>query len=119
MAPGVLSESAMQECVTELRAACRRPIDESALDALLATLRPQFQEILDRHEGRGHWTDHGRQMRDNARYIGCLADFLSYRADTDIVGPRELMEAFAMVRDACRVGAEPAETRPDAFTADR
>ena len=119
MALGVLSELAIQECVTELRAACRRPIDESALDALLATLRPQFQQILDRPEGRGHWTDHGRHMRDNGRYIGCLADFFSYRADADIVGPTELMQAFALVRDVCRVGADQAQPRPGALAADR
>jgi hypothetical protein len=106
MAAGVLSELAIAECVTELRAACRRPIDESALDALLATLRPQFRQILDRPEGRGHWTDHGRHMRDNGRYMGCLADFFGYQADVDTVGTDELMRAFAMVRDACRVGAE-------------
>jgi hypothetical protein len=105
MAAAVLSELAIQECVAELRAACRRPIDQSALDTLLGTLRPQFEEILDRPEGRAHWTDHGRHMRDNGRYLGCLADFFGYRADVDMVGSVELMHAFTMVRDACRVGS--------------
>jgi hypothetical protein len=118
MASSTLSESAMQECVVELRAACRRPIDDAALAALLDSLRPNFQQILDRPEGRAHWTDHGRHMRDNGRYLGCLADFFSYQSDVDVVGTNELMRAFALVRDACRVGAEPA-ARPGESVASR
>ena len=100
-----LSELAIRECVAELRAACRRPIDEAALGTLLDWLRPNFQEILDRPDGRAHWADHGQHMRDNGRYIGALADFFSYGADVPIAGASELRQAFAMVRDACRVGA--------------
>ncbi len=100
-----MSERAIEECVVELRAACRRPIDAAALAALLEWLRPSFKEILDRPEGRAHWTDHGQHMRDNGRYIGALADFFSYQADAAVVGAEQLMQAFALVEDACRVGA--------------
>jgi hypothetical protein len=100
-----MSEFAIKECVAELRAACRRPIDEAALDRLLDWLRPTFRDILDRPEGKAHWTDHGHHMRDNGRYIGALADFFSYQADIDIVGANQLMQAFGMVETACRVGA--------------
>ena len=100
-----LSNSAINECVAELRAACRRPIDEPALERLLDSLRPNFRQILDRPEGRTHWTDHGKHMRDNGRYIGALADFFSYQADVDVVGANQLMQAFSWVESACRVGA--------------
>ena len=103
-----VSDLAIRECVTELRAACRRPIDEAALDALLDWLRPSFQQVLDRPDGRSHWADHGQHMRDNGRYMGSLADFFSYEADVPTAGASELRRAFTMVRDACRVGAEPA-----------
>ena len=105
MPVALLSESAIDECVAELRAACRRPIDRDALVHLREWLRPNFREILDRPEGKVHWTEHGRHMRDNGRFLGALADFLSYRDDVDVVGAAQLMDAFAMVRDACRVGA--------------
>jgi hypothetical protein len=98
------SELAIRECVVELRAACRRPIDEAALDTLLDWLRPNFQDILDRPDGRAHWADHGQHMRDNGRYLGALADFFSYQADVPTAGTSELLRAFTMVRDACRVG---------------
>jgi hypothetical protein len=100
-----MSERAIAECIAELRAACRRPIDEAALARLFDWLRPNFKEILDRPEGRAHWTDHGQHMRDNGRYLGALADFFSYQADADIVGTEQLMQAFGMVEAACRVGA--------------
>lgn len=103
-----MSALAMEECVTELRAACRRPIDEAALARLLDWLRPNFEQILDRPEGRAHWADHGHHMRDNGRYLGALADFFGYEANVPVVGVNELERAFAIVRDACRVGAEQA-----------
>ncbi len=105
MAVALLSQSAIDECVAELRAACRRPINEDALEQLCDWLRPNFREILDRPEGKTHWTEHGRHMRDNGRYIGALADFIGHRGDVDVVGAAQLMEAFVLVRDACRVGA--------------
>jgi hypothetical protein len=108
----MLSEIAIDECVVELRAACRRPIDEEALAGLREWLRPNFRQILDRPEGKVHWTEHGQHMRDNGRYLGALADFLSYRADVEVVGAAQLIDAFAMVRDACRVGAPASNTGP-------
>jgi hypothetical protein len=101
----------MNECVAELRAACRRPINETALQQLLEALRPNFRQILDRPEGKAHWTDHGQHMRDNGRFLGALADFFSYQTDVDIVGDTQLNQAFAMVQAACRVGA-PASSEP-------
>lgn len=53
-------------------------------------------------------------MRNNGRYMGALADFFAYEADVDIVGAAELLRAFTMVRDACRVGADSADQRPRA-----
>src|SRR5258708_10802007 len=106
-----MSEFAMNECVAELRAACRRPINEPALQRLLEALRPNFRQILDRPDGKAHWTDHGQHMRDNGRYLGALADFFSYQTDVDIVGDTQLIHAFAMVEAACRVGA-PASSEP-------
>jgi hypothetical protein len=102
---GILSERALDECVTELRAACRRPIEDAALERLLDWLRPNFRLILDRPDGRAHWTEHGQHMRDNGRYLGALADFFGYQADVAVVGANQLMQAFAMVESACRVGA--------------
>jgi len=99
-----MSERAIAECVTELRAACRRPIDQPALDALLGTLRPNFERILDEANGVARWADHGPHMRDNGRYLGALADFFSHYADAPIVGADHLTQAFAMVRDACKAG---------------
>jgi hypothetical protein len=100
-----MSEFAIQECVAELRAACRRPIDEAALETLLDWLRPNFRQILDRPGGNVHWIEHGQHMRDNGRYMGALADFFGYQADVAIVGTSELKRAFSMVEAACRVGA--------------
>src|SRR5256885_2060993 len=112
-----LSEVAIEECVTELRSACRRPIDEPALEILLNGLRPNFRQILDRPEGKAHWTDYGQHMRDNGRYLGALADFFGYQADVAIVGTAQLMQAFTMVEAACRVGA-PAGPQPVLESAD-
>jgi hypothetical protein len=106
-----MSDIALNECVAELRAACRRPISETALERLLEALRPNFRQILDRPEGKAHWTDHGQHMRDNGRYLGALADFFSYQTDVDVVGDTQLIQAFAMVEAACLVGA-PASSEP-------
>ena len=116
-----MSEFAIKECVAELRAACRRPISEPALERLLDALRPNFRSILDRPEGKAHWTDHGQHMRDNGRYLGALADFFSYQADVEIVGATQLIQAFAMVEAACRVGAptSPEPRDPPGATAER
>jgi len=104
-----MSEAAIQECVAELRAACRRPIEQPALDTLVGWLRPQFQEILDNPDGPARWADHGRQIRENGRHIGALADFFGHHTDTAVVGINELTQAYRMVRAVCRVGGDPAQ----------
>jgi hypothetical protein len=108
-----MSELAIAECVAEVRAACRRPIDAAALARLLDWLRPNFRQILDRPGGEAHWADHGGHMRDNGRYLGALADFFGYEADVPVVGAPELLRAFTLVEAACRVGApdRPADPR--------
>lgn len=98
-----MPEIAMAECVEELRAACKRPIEQPALDAVVGWLRPQFEEILGCPEGRARWADHGQVMRDNGRHIGALADFFGYRSNVPVVSLYELAQAFDMVRGACRV----------------
>lgn len=107
IAEGRLSEQALGECVTELRAACRRPIDEQALATLLDSLRPNFVRILDRPEGPAVWNAYRLQMHDNGRHLGALADYFAYYADVRIVSSPELTQAYTMVRSACQVGFEP------------
>ena len=100
-----MSERAIEECIAELRAACRRPLDEQALAGLMACLRPQFEEILDHPDGPARWADHGQRMRDNGRHVGALADFFANHANVVVVGIDELTHAFEMVRAVCKVGA--------------
>src|SRR4029453_12242088 len=83
--PMTMADIAIAECVDELRAACRRPIDPTALDAVIGWLRPQFDGILGCPEGRARWADHGQQMRDNGRYLGALADFFGHQSNVPIV----------------------------------
>ena len=47
-----LPDIAMRECFGELRAACRLPIDQTALDVLMERLRPNFERILGHPDGR-------------------------------------------------------------------
>jgi hypothetical protein len=110
-----MSEMAVEQCVAELRAACRRPIDQQALDMLIGWLRPQFEEILDHPDGAARWADHGQRMRDNGRFIGALADFFGHHMDAGVVGANELTQAFRMVRAACWLGGDPTQAEwPDA-----
>jgi hypothetical protein len=102
----MMSTLAMRECVAEVRAACRRPIDEVALEALVRTLRPNFEHVLDHPDGATRWADHGQQMRDHGRHLGALADFFGYRSNVAVVGTYELMQAYTMIHAACRVGAD-------------
>ena len=107
-----MSEHAINECIAELRGACRRPIDQRALDTLIGWLRPNFEWILDNPEGNTRWADHGQQMRDNGRHLGALADFFGHQADVAIVGTDQLSEAFTLVRAACKVRADSASGAP-------
>jgi len=101
-----MSEVAIKECVAELRAACRRPIDQSALETIIGWLRPQFEQILDRLDGGKRWAEHGQRLRENSRHLGGLADFFAHHADSAAVGINELTQAVKMVRADCTVRAE-------------
>lgn len=99
-----LPEIAVRECLGELRAACRLPIDPMALDTLVERLRHNFDRILAHPDGVKRWADHGQRMRDNARHLGALADF--YGSRDRFVGPHALERAFQAVREDCTVRAE-------------
>ena len=101
-----LAELAVTQCVGELQAAARRPIDKAALETLVGWLRPQFVDILNHAEGARRWAEHGHLLRDNARHIGALADFFANHASAQRIGIDELTPAFQMVRAACTVGAD-------------
>jgi hypothetical protein len=105
--PGqTLSDVAIDECVGELRAACRRPIDAAALETVVDWMRPNFARILDRIDGGKRWADHGQRLRNNSRHLGALADFFSSHADVDVVGLDELSAAVTMLRADCTTRAE-------------
>lgn len=99
-----LPDIAIRECVVELRAACRLPIEPQALDALIERLRHNFDRILGHPDGVKRWADHGQRMRDNARHLGALADFYGSRAG--VVDSEALERAFQAVRQDCTVRAE-------------
>lgn len=99
-----LPEIAIRECLGELRAACRLPIDEAALDALIERLRHNFERILGHPDGTKRWADHGQRMRDNARHLGALADF--YGSRDGFVSAQAVERAFQAIREDCTVRAE-------------
>ena len=99
-----LPDIAIRECVAELRAACRLPIDSQALEVLIERLRPNFERILGHPDGARRWADHGQRMRDNGRHLGALADFYGDR--DRMVGIEALNRAFQAVREDCTVRAE-------------
>lgn len=99
-----LPEIAIRECLGELRAACRLPIDDAALAALVERLRHNFERILGHPEGVRRWADHGQRMRNNARHLGALADF--YGSRDGFVDVHAIDRAFAAVREDCTVRAE-------------
>ncbi|HWK09390.1 MAG TPA: hypothetical protein VNR64_05030 [Vicinamibacterales bacterium] len=101
-----LPDIAMKECVAELRAACRLPVDERGLAMLQSWLRPNFERILAHPDGGKRWADHGHRMRDNARFIGAFADFFGSHAGREKVGIDELTRAFKVIRADCTVRAE-------------
>jgi hypothetical protein len=99
-----LPDIAIRECVAELRAACRLPIEQAALEMLIERLRHNFDRILAHPDGPKRWADHGQRMRDNARHLGALADFYGSRAG--VVNEEALGRAFQSVREDCTVRAE-------------
>jgi len=101
-----LPDIALKECLTELRAACRLPIDEAALNVLAGWVRPNFEQILAHAEGGRRWADHGQRMRDNGRHLGAFADFFGSHAGVDRIGLEELTRAFQVIRAECTVRAE-------------
>jgi hypothetical protein len=101
-----MSEIAINECVLELRAACRRPVDQPALDTILGWVRPDFERILDRADGKKRWADVGPRVRETGRHLGAFADFFASHADSSIIGIQELIQAVKMVRADCTVRAE-------------
>lgn len=101
-----MSEIAIRECVEELRAGSRRPIDASAVDTVVAWLRPEFERILDRADGGRRWADHGARVRETSRHMGTLADFFGHHADTAEVGTEQLTQAVKMIRADCTLRAE-------------
>jgi hypothetical protein len=101
-----MSDVAVRECVAELRAACRLPIDQPALDTVVGWLRPNFERILDHPDGVKRWGDHGQRMRDNARHLGGFADFFGSHAESNTIGIEELKRAFQIIRADCTVRAE-------------
>jgi hypothetical protein len=105
-----LPDIAIRECLGELHAACRLPIDQPALEALVERLRHNFDRILAHPDGLKRWADHGQRMRDNARHLGALADFYGNR--DGFVGMHAIERAFQAVREDCTVRAE---SRPIAF----
>lgn len=101
-----MSEVAIDECVVELRAACRRPIDQQALETMLTWVRADFERILDRQDGKKRWADLGARVRETGRFLGSLSEFFSSHTGTQVVGLEELTNAMRMVRADCTVRAE-------------
>ncbi|MPZ17577.1 MAG: hypothetical protein GEV06_06670 [Luteitalea sp.] len=97
------SDFAFDECVTELRAACRLPIDESALETVLGSLRYNFERHLDHPTGGKRWADHGQRVRDSARHLGAFANFFANHVGATVVGLDELTSAFKVIRADCTI----------------
>src|SRR5262249_27143191 len=101
-----VSEIAIRDCVAELCAASRRPVDPSALETMLGWMRPQFEKILDRIDGSKRWAEHSDRLRETSRHLGALADFFASHADVAIVDTEALTSAVKMVRADCTLRAE-------------
>jgi hypothetical protein len=101
-----MSEIAINEISLELRAACRRAIDEPALDTMFGGVRPDFERILDRLDGRKRWAEVGPRMREAGRHLGAFADFFASHSGAAVVGIDELTHAMTMMRADCTVRAE-------------
>src|SRR5262245_41525585 len=93
-----MSDVAIRECVAELCAAARRPIDPAVVDTVVGWRRPQFEKILDRLDGPKRWVEHGERLRENSRHFGSLADFFACHADAAVIGIEELSHAMKLIR---------------------
>src|SRR5689334_13952273 len=100
-----MSEVAINECVAELRAACRKPIDEPGLETILSWVRPDFERILDRADGKKRWAELGPRVRETGRHLGAFADFFASHLGSHVIGLEELSHAVRMVRADCTVRA--------------
>lgn len=101
-----MSEVAINECVLEIRAACRRPVDQPSLDTMFGWVRPDFERILDRVDGKKRWAELGPRVRETGRHLGALADFFASHNGARTIGIEELTQAMKMVRADCTVRAE-------------
>jgi hypothetical protein len=101
-----LPDIAIKECLRELHASCRLPVNEAALAEVVNWLRPNFERILAHPDGAKRWSDHGQRMRDNARHLGAFADFFANHNDSVEIGIAELRRAFQVIRADCTVRAE-------------
>jgi hypothetical protein len=101
-----MSEIAIAECVLEFRAACRHAIDQQALDTVMGWVRPDFERILDRLDGKRRWAAVGPRVRETGRHFGAFADFFASHAGAPVVGIEELTHAMTMMRADCTVRAE-------------
>jgi hypothetical protein len=101
-----MSDIAINECVIEMRAACRKPIEQPALETVIGWVRPEFERILDRPEGKARWAEFGPRVRETGRFVGALAEFFASHAEVSIVGIDELANAMTMTRADCTIRAE-------------
>lgn len=101
-----MSEIAMNECVLEIRAACRRPVEQAALETVMSWVRADFSKILDRLDGKKRWADFGPRVREMGRHLGAFADFMASHLGSPTVGIDELTHAMSMMRADCTVRSE-------------
>jgi hypothetical protein len=99
-----LSEQAMHECRCEMLASCRIPITPGEFKLFEELLEPNFKRFLDGERGPQRWLHDGLKMRDNARFIGTLAEFFTNRQGKPQVGFKELLAALLIVQWGCDAG---------------
>jgi hypothetical protein len=101
-----LPETALNECLRELRASCRLPVNDAAIQEMASWVRPNFERILGHPDGAKRWADHGQRMRDNGRHLGAFADFFANHNGATEIGIAEIKRAFQVIRADCTVRAE-------------
>jgi len=101
-----MSELAINECVAEMRAACRRPIDPLALEMVTDWVRADFARMLDRIDGPQRWAEAGARVREVGRHLGAFADFFASREEATTVSYDALVSAVTLARADCTVRAE-------------
>ena len=77
-----------------------------ALDTMLGWVRPDFERILDRLDGKRRWAEVGPRVRETGRHLGAFADFFASHAGAPVVGIEQLTHAMTMMRADCTVRAE-------------